>query len=347
MTSELLGQAQDLISKKQKSAKGVGIVGDLALDRFIFGGVERISPEAPVPVLLVERQQEKLGCAANVAANLAELKSNWDFPLYVTGVIGEDVNGKALLGSLKALHSDLHADVLVDSSRPTTVKTRFLAGSRDHVGFQHQLLRVDEESKHNLSSELATRLVKHVESILPKISVLVIQDYAKGVLSLETFQAILALAKKHHVLTIVDPNRNTPAQAYVGAGLITPNVSEAEAFLGRSLSKGADHKIIEQACHELKEKMKLQMCMITRSAHGMTLLDEDNTIHHFPSIARAVYDVTGAGDTVVAVLAASLSVGATMSAACVLATAAAGVVVAKVGTATASHSEIAKELHRL
>jgi rfaE bifunctional protein kinase chain/domain len=232
--------------------------------------------------------------------------------------------------------------IVKDPGRPTTVKTRYLAGSH------HQLLRVDREDTSPLSHEIEKTLLGQLKDDLAATKILLLQDYAKGFFSREFLAQIKDRAKSARVPVILDPNRNTAPEAYAGVTLITPNVAEAERLLeGRiSLAKGADTAQVEIACRELKKRLDLEMCLITRSAHGMTLLDKDDRIFHFPSVARSVFDVTGAGDTVIATLAAALAHDYSAEEACWMATAAASVVVAKVGTATASVAEIIPELQR-
>lgn len=335
MTADLIGQARGFLTSS-KALGGVAVVGDLAIDRFVFGSVDRISPEAPVPVLLVDRTQDRPGCAANVAVNLTAWRPTFSFPVHVVGVVGTDVGGDALETSLREQGVDLH--LIRDGSRPTTLKTRFVAGS------QHQLLRVDAETSQRIGATVADQIYARVEKLLPQIKCLVVQDYAKGLFSESLLSRILTAARKAGVMTLVDPHPRTPGAHYKGASLITPNVAEAEILLGRSLHKGIDNKEIAQAGTELKNKFQLDMAIITRSGHGMTLVDREGKDHHFPALARAVYDVTGAGDTVAAVMAASFAAGLSPSMACILSTAAASVVVGKVGTATASVSEILDEL---
>jgi D-beta-D-heptose 7-phosphate kinase/D-beta-D-heptose 1-phosphate adenosyltransferase len=333
MTLEEVGQAKDFL--KSRSQLGpVAVVGDLCIDRFIFGSVDRISPEAPVPVLKVEKTFDKPGCAANVAVNLAE----WKLPLTLIGVVGTDEGGTRLESLVKNPGSTCETRLLKDPSRPTTLKTRFIAGS------QHQMLRVDEESTRPLSAIIEAELIVAVDQLLPRLKCLVVQDYAKGLFSEKLLSQILLKARTQGVLTLVDPNRNTPGTWYKGAGCLTPNVAEAESLLGYSLDKGQDDAFVEKSCRELKSRFSLDMVIITRSAYGMTLLDRTDKVHHFPTLARNVFDVTGAGDTVVAVLAAAIAGGLPPSVGAILATAAAGVVVGKVGTATASQQEILDEL---
>ncbi|MBS1984552.1 MAG: bifunctional hydroxymethylpyrimidine kinase/phosphomethylpyrimidine kinase [Bdellovibrionales bacterium] len=337
MSPSLIAQAKEFLLKPRQ-AGGIAVVGDLCVDRFVFGTVERISPEAPVPVLAIERTLDKPGCAANVAANLATLKKSWNFQLSLLGLVGQDAAGASLLTALAQSAPGIDTRVIQESGRPTTLKTRFIAGS------QHQMLRVDDEVTAPFAPQHTDRLAQDVEALLPQLKCLVIQDYAKGLCTSSFLPRLLKSARAQGVLTLVDPNRHTPGERYSGAGLMTPNVIEAEALLGRPLHRGADDRVIAEACAELKRRFHLDMAIITRSGHGMTLVDKADRAHHFPALARAVFDVTGAGDTVAAFLAASIAAGASMELACILATAAASVVVGKVGTATASVDEVLAEL---
>jgi rfaE bifunctional protein kinase chain/domain len=338
VSPDLVNEARSLIQPKPRAAR-VGVIGDLCMDRFVFGSVDRISPEAPVPLLTVERRVDRLGCAANVCTNLASLKDAFQLEQDVFSVVGNDALGTEVRRQLRALGPGLKDHLVEDGSRSTTLKTRFLAGSH------HQMLRVDDENTHSLDAAGEEAVLKALRQCLPALKVLIVQDYAKGLLSERLLPQVLKAARDAGVLTLLDPNPKTPPSRYRGADLITPNVSEAEILLGGvSLAKGRDDERMAEACLELKRRLDLRMCLITRSAHGMTFLDERDQAFHFPAIARSVFDVTGAGDTVVAVLAAALACGASPQAACILATAAASVVVAKVGTATASAAEIAAEL---
>lgn len=339
-----MGQAQEFlrVPAGARSETRLAVLGDLALDRYVCGSVDRISPEAPVPVLLVDRKFNKPGCAANVVENLAALARDWNLSVDVFGLVGEDEAGDSLLAQMRSLGPAINVQVERSRLRPTTVKTRYMAGT------QHQLLRVDEEDASPIEAEFLRELMTRVEARLPAIKGLIIEDYAKGLLSESLLRRVIESAKKHKVQVFIDPNIKSPAALYRGATLLTPNIAESEALLGRHFqSKGKDDAEIGDACRELVEKLDLQMVMITRGKHGISLLDSSKRLHHFPAIARAVYDVTGAGDTVVAVVAAALLGGASAEVACTLATAAASVVVAKVGAATAKVEEISQELTQL
>lgn len=331
-----MGQAKAFLAAK-RTLGGLAVAGDVGIDRFAFGVVDRISPEAPVPVLAVDRFEERPGCAANVVENIAALKPLFDFPLSVVSVVGDDEAGRTLGARLKAI---ANAPLVVDKERPTTLKTRYIAGT------QHQLLRVDQESVRPLTAAVAAEAERRIEALLGSIKVLVVQDYAKGFFDGGLMSRVLKKARAAGVMTIVDPHSKTPAETYRGAGLVTPNVAEAEKLLGRSLHRGVDDQEIADAALELKTRFDLDRAIITRSGHGMTLADKSGSIRHFPAVARAVYDVTGAGDTVVALLAAGFAGGLDADVACLVATAAASVVVGKVGTASATPAEILTELER-
>lgn len=326
--------------KDARQDSRLGIVGDLCVDRFVFGSVDRISPEAPVPVLHQERVDERLGCTANVCTNIAALGSRLPIKQHLYSVVGNDSLGNSLEKMLTAIGPSLATKLLRDSARPTTLKTRFLAGS------QHQLLRVDDESSHPLSPALSKSLAEAITKDMGSFKVLVLQDYAKGLLSPELLSECLQQARAQNVFTLVDPHRKTSALAYKGASLIKPNVQEAEILLGGGFSfdKGRDNARVEEGARRLRDLLDIPNVLVTRSAYGMTLLPESGAARHFPALARSVFDVTGAGDTTIAVLGAMLAAGSSLELACAVSVAAASVVVAKVGTATASLEEIETEL---
>jgi rfaE bifunctional protein kinase chain/domain len=327
-------QARNFLKKPLKKGT-VAIIGDFALDRYEFGSVERISPEAPVPILSIEKSFLKAGCAANVAANVAELQKSWDLNLKIYGVLGKDETAKSIKKLFEEMSPKLQMQFVEDPQRITPLKTRYIAGS------QHQLLRVDQESSSPLSSELENEFLKNLDTFLTGVDVLVVQDYAKGLLTPKLFAKIFEICRSKKIFSIVDPNINTARENYQGADLITPNINEAESLLGsKKLLKGKDNSIVESGLTELKNLLKIPNIMITRSQYGLSLLDSNNQKYHFPTLAKAVFDVTGAGDTVVATFASAIAAGADLSVACTLAIAASGVVVSKVGTATASTQEI-------
>lgn len=333
MTHAWVGQARDLLTKpSQKGA--VGVLGDLGLDKYVFGSVDRVSPEAPVLVLHAEREELRLGCAANVVRNLAVLGESTTLKLGVYGISGDDSSADAMSAQLEALGGIDDMVVLRDSSRPTIVKTRFIAGSH------HQLLRCDVESSKSVNPSLQSDLKAKLQAAPHSYSVLVIEDYGKGLLQPAWLAEIFAWCRKQGIMTMVDPNRHTPPTAYVGADLITPNVLEAEILVGRSLKKGASNDDVAAAAREIQDKYQIKNVVLKRSAYGMTLLDESGRVEHFSAKAKEVFDVTGAGDTVIAVLAAAKAWGADLLTATYLANLGAGLVVAKAGAATVSREEL-------
>jgi rfaE bifunctional protein kinase chain/domain len=339
MTLESLGQVRSFLRGPSKVAP-VGVVGDLGWDCFVFGSCSRISPEAPVPVLNKEKEEYRLACAANVAANLAAFGSICQLQLDVFGVCGADDAGRKLASALTGLGKEVRPHLQQDPSRPTIKKTRFLSGV-------HQFLRVDEEVSDPLMAVIAQKMLADIQAHLPQMKCLILADYSKGTLCELTLRDIIAAAKKSGVFVLVDPKPKTPAQWYQGAGILTPNVAETEAILGYSLHKGKDDALVESAARELKQKLQLENCLVTRSQYGMTLVDKKDQCFHLPTFARQVFDVTGAGDTVIAMLALGVAAGLDLRSACILATAAAGVVVSKLGTATASPAEVLEEIDRV
>jgi D-beta-D-heptose 7-phosphate kinase/D-beta-D-heptose 1-phosphate adenosyltransferase len=335
----VLRDFQAFLKDARKDAS-LGIVGDLCLDRFVFGSVDRISPEAPVPVLHQERVEERLGCTANVCTNIAALGTRLPVAQHLFSVIGDDALGSGLEMMLAKMGASLKTELLKDPARPTTLKTRYLAGS------QHQLLRVDDESSKPLSSDISQKLLKALSARMDGFGQMILQDYAKGLLTPDFLRDALSEARSKKVFTLVDPHRKTPASAYRGASLLKPNVQEAEILLGEdfSLEKGRDNARVEEGARRLRDKLDIPNVLITRSGYGMTLLPEKGAARHFPALARSVYDVTGAGDTTLAVLSAMLAAGSSLELACAVSVAASSVVVAKVGTATASIDEIEAEL---
>jgi D-beta-D-heptose 7-phosphate kinase/D-beta-D-heptose 1-phosphate adenosyltransferase len=345
MPPELIGQVQQMAEKALKSQQSacVALVGDCVVDRFVFGSVDRISPEAPVPVLLVTQSRDELGCVANVARNVAALADQSSrLSLKLVSLIGSDAEGAWIQKRLAGMGAQVSADLVQDAQWPTPLKTRFVAGAH------HQMLRVDRENTAQVLSAQSTQaLHKKMQSLIGVSDLLIVQDYAKGALSDESLKSLLSESRRLKKRTLVDPNRNRRASAYEQAWIVTPNVAEAEVMLGRSLEKGASDQVIERACHDLKKTLGLSAAMITRSSYGLTFVDDRDQVFHLKAFARQVFDVTGAGDTLVAVLGTFLALGLDLHSSAILANAAASVVVAKVGTATATYDEILNELSQM
>ncbi|QIW15665.1 bifunctional heptose 7-phosphate kinase/heptose 1-phosphate adenyltransferase [Pasteurellaceae bacterium RH1A] len=310
-------------SPQFKQAK-VLVLGDVMLDRYWFGATNRISPEAPVPVVKVQDIEERAGGAANVAMNIASL----NVPVTLHGLIGQDDAGQALDKLLNAHHIHNHC-VAVDS-HPTITKLRILSRHQ-------QLLRLDfEEGFHNVDSQ---PLLAKLAQDLTACGALILSDYGKGTLG--AVQEMIKLARQAKVPVLIDP-KGTDFERYRGATLLTPNMSEFEAVAGPCKT---DEEIVEKGLKMIAD-YDLSALLVTRSEKGMTLLRPNQAAYHLPTQAKEVFDVTGAGDTVISVLATAIADGRPMEEACYLANAAAGVVVGKLGTSTVSVTELENAIHQ-
>lgn len=305
------------------SDAGVLIIGDVMLDRYWYGPTGRISPEAPVPVVKVEQNEERPGGAANVAMNIASLGGY----AHIIGLTGQDEPAQVLENKLSSLN--VSCDFVALSGYPTITKLRVLSRGQ-------QLIRLDFEDKFENTD--ANLILSRMESALPKVKAVILSDYAKG--ALEHVQQFIQKARAANVPVFIDP-KGTDFERYRGATMLTPNMSEFEQVVGKVKS---DDELVTKGL-ELIEKFDLQALLVTRSEHGMTLLRRGQEPFHLPTQAKEVYDVTGAGDTVISVLAASVSAGKPLDEACALANAAAGVVVGKLGTSTVSTIELAEAVH--
>jgi rfaE bifunctional protein kinase chain/domain len=302
--------------------KTILIVGDVMLDEFIWGKVGRISPEAPVPVVEVLNETDRLGGSGNVAANIHALGGQ---PVAI-GIIGHDSEGERVLELLKQSRIDTAGLVRVD--RPTTLKTRIIAHNQ-------QVVRTDRESKKSLSPQTNQELAKVFLGYLPGADAVIISDYDKGVVSRDLLSEILHRARSARVPVFLDPKVHH-ADYYRPITLITPNQREAELLTGMAIN---DEQSLEEAGRRLLAKFECEYALITRGEEGMTLFHGTGS-HHLPTFAREVFDVTGAGDTVIATLALGQAAGATMEESAMLANHAAGIVVGKVGTATVNRAEL-------
>lgn len=300
------------------------VVGDVMLDRYWHGPTARISPEAPVPVVKVEQIEERPGGAANVALNVSALGGK----VNLIGLVGIDEAANILVKTLKSVH--VTTDFVSVPNFPTITKLRVLSRHQ-------QLLRLDfEEGFGGIDS---TEILEKMHSSLTRQqSVVILSDYNKG--SLADVQKMIQLAKKFNALVLVDP-KGSEFEKYRGATLLTPNLTEFEAVVGKCHS---DNELVEHGLALIKE-FDLEALLVTRSEHGMTLLREGQEPLHLPTQAQEVYDVTGAGDTVISVLASSLAAGSSFEQACALANAAAGVVVGKIGTSTVNTIELANAVY--
>jgi D-beta-D-heptose 7-phosphate kinase/D-beta-D-heptose 1-phosphate adenosyltransferase len=300
-------------------------VGDLMLDDFVYGEVARISPEAPAPVIAVKRSEMVIGGAGNVARNIASLGAQCLF----VGLIGEDEAGRTLKAALAA-EPRIRASLVVDGSRPTTRKVRFVS---EH--YATHMLRADWEEARPADARTEKVLIEHALAALPQADAVVLSDYAKGALTPALIEAVVAAGRKAGKPVIVDPKGKDYA-IYRGASVVTPNRKELAEAVHRDL---ACEDEVAAAAQELRERLQCEAVLVTRSDEGMTLVARDRPVH-VPSYAVKIADVSGAGDTVVAVLSAMLALGSDYEAAMRAANAAAAVVVGKRGTATVSVAEL-------
>ncbi|HEY4343644.1 MAG TPA: D-glycero-beta-D-manno-heptose-7-phosphate kinase [Parvibaculum sp.] len=303
-------------------------VGDVMLDRYIYGDVERVSPEAPIPVLRVREERAMLGGAGNVARNLAALGAKVSF----VSVVGADEAGGEIGQMLDAV-TRVEARLVSDAARRSTVKTRY-------VGMNQQMLRADWETVAALSLARQEELIRHIRSLLPACQVLVLSDYGKGVLTAAVCRAAIEEARDLNIPVVVDPKGRNYA-LYRGASVITPNRRELAEATGHILN---DEASIVSAARELVEQCGIASVLVTRSQEGMSVIADDGMVTHLPAEAREVFDVSGAGDTVVSTLAAALAAGLSLVDAAGFANAAAGLVVGKVGTAVVYRDELAAKL---
>lgn len=300
------------------------VIGDLILDHYVMGRVSRISPEAPVPVVHVESETLRLGGAANVFNNILALGGKAD----LCGVIGADESGRLLLKELGKSRSG-RGGVIIDHDRPTTRKSRVIAHNQ-------QIVRYDMEGRQELKGTLQKRLLRYVESRIRELSCIVVSDYAKGVVSAALMTELTRLAALRKIPIIVDP-KVEHFSYYKGVTVMTPNHLEATQAAGLH---GDDDQTINQAGAVIRQRLGCQSVLITRGEKGMSLYEGEGTSWHLPTQARQVYDVTGAGDTVIGTLALALATGANMREAATLANHAAGIVVGMVGTATVSPKQL-------
>ena len=299
------------------------VVGDVMLDRYWHGATSRISPEAPVPVVRVEQHEDRPGGAANVALNLAALGA----PAFLVGVTGEDEAAASLADSLGAVGVTTRFQRI--AGQPTIVKLRVMSRHQ-------QLLRVDFEEPFRTDAEA---LARETEALLDQVRVLVLSDYGKG--ALKNHQALIQAARQRNIPVLADP-KGKDFSIYRGASLITPNLSEFEAIVGRCQD---ENELVAKGLKLLGD-LELGALLVTRGEHGMTLLRPGHPALHLPARAREVFDVTGAGDTVISTLAGALAAGEDLPQAVALANLAAGIVVGKLGTAAISAPELRRAVQR-
>jgi D-glycero-beta-D-manno-heptose-7-phosphate kinase len=304
------------------------VLGDLMVDRFIRGAVHRLSPEAPVPVVDIQEERSMPGGAGNVASNIAALGGK----VSLLSVTGEDADGDRLLGSLEERGIDI-TDVVRDASRPTILKTRVIAGHQ-------QVVRFDRESRVPLSHDVMTAVLDRVRRRLPAVKGVIVSDYGKGLVTGALLKAILPAARRLGKFVTVDP-KVEHFQRYRGVDCITPNLKEAAEGM-RAFPPKTDAEV-DALGRSILKRLKCRSVLVTRSERGMSLYEGARETH-IPSEAREVFDVTGAGDTVISVFSLGLAAGLSYPEAAYVSNAAAGVVVAKLGTATCSMEELRRAL---
>ena len=311
------------------SSARVLCVGDVILDYFHYGSVGRISPEAPIPILKLERDVSMLGGAGNVVRNLVGLGAGVRFAT----VVGKDSDGREI-ERLIAEEGITDQPLVDDGRRRTSAKSRYLAGGQ-------QMLRTDRETVFPLDATLEAKLIATAISAMADCDVVVLSDYAKGVLGTATIKQLIAAAKAASKVVIVDP-KGSDYSRYRGADVITPNRQELAQATGMPTASDED---VTLAAQSLIDAHDFGAVLATRSKDGMTLLVRDGSLTHLKAEARDVFDVSGAGDTVVATMAAALGAGGELETAATLANVAAGIVVAKVGTAVAFAADVISALH--
>jgi rfaE bifunctional protein kinase chain/domain len=334
METELPAQSLRQLQRDLKTrialleGRKVLVLGDIGLDEYVIGDVKRISPEAPVPVLEVYSEDKRLGLAANVAQNVASLGGF----AQLVAVVGDDGAADKLRQLLTTAGVD-STHLVTCNDRPTTRKLRVIAE-------QHHIVRVDYEHRKFLQPADEERLVERVRGLIEATDIVILEDYGKGVFSQNLAQKIIRMAHDHGKKVLLDPHPKTPIESYRGVDLMTPNRDEAVALSGVSIDDLREHpQSLLDVGHELLRKVGSENLVITRGKEGMSLFSEGK-VTRLPTYARQVFDVTGAGDTVIAALGLAMAAGLPLVEACVLANFAAGVVVSKVGCVPCSTKEL-------
>ena len=324
----IMGFAKIINSFKDKR---ILIIGDLILDRFIYGKVSRISPEAPVPVVDVVSESFLLGGAANVANNIIALGGK----VSVAGIIGKDTAGRIMKGLFE--DRNINTEGIIEDKRPTTVKARVIAHSQ-------QVVRFDREDRKRLEGKSLAYLTDYIKKAIKKHDAVIISDYKKGVISSSLIKAVVKYAKPANTFVAVDPKVGH-FHFYKNVSLITPNIMEASQGSGIEIK---DEKSLLKAGKALLNRLACKSVLITRSEEGMSLFErtssKDIKVTHIPTVAQKVFDVTGAGDTVIAAIALASTAGASLEDAAIIANHAAGIVVGEVGTAVATPETLLKSL---
>jgi rfaE bifunctional protein kinase chain/domain len=312
------------------SRSRVLVVGDIMADHFIWGKVSRISPEAPVPVVEVKKDHFTLGGCANVLNNILAMGGR----VHLAGVVGSDETGRRLLSDFRSLGLDTDG-IVVEAGRPTTLKTRIVAHGQ-------QVVRFDREDRKPVQAKSIRKILSYIEFLRDDLGALVVSDYSKGVVSRSLLEGIRKVIAGRPIFTCVDPKQRD-FSVYQGFDIVTPNHHEAGYAAGEEMQNGQDHIRVGM---KLLQQYDFKALLMTRGEEGMSLFERNGRIRHtaFPAEAREVFDVTGAGDTVIGVLALSMAAGASFREAAYLANHAAGIVVGKAGTATVTREELKRAL---
>ena len=310
------------------AGRRIAVLGDVMLDRYLWGHVDRISPEAPVPVVEIERETYSLGGAGNVAANLRALGAQ----AVLFAVAGDDEPGRTLRTELEKRSVDVAA-LIEDAKRPTTVKTRIIAHSQ-------QVVRADRESRADLTGDALAKLSSSLERELPRCAALIVSDYGKGVIHPATLEAALGAARRAGIPVCVDP-KESHIEHYRGVSILTPNQNEAGWMQGRRI---VDDASLAEVGWGLQQRLDAEAVLVTRGPEGMSLFERGGRHTYLPTVAREVYDVTGAGDTVVSVVAIALAAGGDYPSACYLSNHAAGIVIREVGTGSCTALQLIESL---
>jgi len=307
--------------------KKILVIGDIMLDKYIWGNVSRISPEAPVQVVDVKRETHVPGGAANTANNISSLGAK----SFIAGIVGNDQEKDTLLKELTKRNINSEG-IITDSKKPTITKTRIMAHNQ-------QLLRVDYEDKAYIDNDFENKIINFVNKVIDEIDLIIISDYAKGIITPNLIKQLIEITQQKNKKIIIDP-KPKHKNFFKGVDLITPNHKEAAEMAGIKETRDEDiQKIGKKLIEDLNSNV-----LITRGKKGMALFEKNGEITNIPTVAKEVYDVSGAGDTVTACLGLAIAANATLKDAAIIANHAAGIVVGKVGTATCTIEELKKSI---
>jgi len=329
MHTQSLERLNRIIARFKK--RKILVVGDIMLDRFIWGTVSRISPEAPVPVVWSKSESYMPGGASNVANNLCALGAK----AYICGIVGDDEPGRILIAELskKGINSD---GILIDDNRPTVNKTRIIA-------HHQQVVRIDKESDDKVGNKIISRILSLAKSKISEVDAVIIEDYGKGLIVPRLIKELIALAKRHKKIIMVDPKQDH-LKLYKGVTAITPNAKEAESA---SAIKIKNLSSLKKAGNKLLQLLRSEAALITLGEDGMALFRKKGDWVHIPTVAQEVYDVSGAGDTVISAFALARASGANMVEAAHLSNISAGIVVGKLGIACCNSAELKSHLRQI